>query len=359
MIIDLQQFWGERDIFYPGILSAKIIDSMQKDGWVILRSKECRNAELNGLFDLLDQLSFYWNWDKANITLETNNFKTTHDKYTIKYINFNDALLNVDLSTIQHKSWNKEKIYGMFIGRVNVTRLHAAHKHKMFDFKDRGLTSFNQDIKHYIDQRCLLDYMCSTNTSFKEAIDIAPYSDIDNLQNIPIIATNNIVSDMWNNVYEKIGIEIVCETAEDENCFSFSEKIVRAMLYKKPFFLISSPGTINFYKNTKNINSQLSIFNPDGRLVDISSNFKFFENVIPVDYDTYGGVHRVDYVFDILHELIRTDKINTIIEDCASDVEHNYNEIIRILNSYKPQQKHYASLFNTEIDWICKPKYDR
>lgn len=358
MIIDLQQFWGERDIFYPGILSAKIIDSMQNDGWTILRSKESRNAELSGLFDLLDQLSFYWNWNKANITLETNNIRTTHDKYTIKYINYCSSPLNIDLSTIQHRSWNKEKIYGMFIGRVNVTRLHAAHKHKMFDFKDRGLTSFNQDIKHYIDQRCLLDYMCSTNTPFEKTIDIAPYSDIDKLQNIPITA-NNLVSNMWNNVYEKIGIEIVCETAEDENCFSFSEKIIRAMVYKRPFLLISSPCTINFFKNNKNIHSQLSIFRPDGLLADMSSDFKFFENVIPIDYDTYSGIHRVDYVFDILHELIRTGKINTIIEDCASDIEHNYNEIIRIINLEKTQHEHYDYLFNRDLDWLHKPKYDR
>lgn len=355
MIIDLQRYWGEREIYYPGELAAKITDSMQKDNWTLLRSKECRNAELSGLFELLDQVCFYWKWKKSKITLETGNLWTKHPEYNIKYVNYYAAIpFEKDLLNLIHKPWNREKSYGMFIGRANVTRLHAAHKHKKFEFGHQGLTSFNQDIKHYIDRQCLLDYLCETNTTFDKAIDIDPYSDIDHVKPPPI-TSNHTAGNLWNNVYEKIAIEIVCETAEDEKSFSITEKILRPILYKRPFLLIAAPGAIDFYKNLKNIISTVDFFNPDGTHVNTVLNLKFFENVIPIDYDSYGGIHRVDYVFDILHELIRTNKISTIIKDCNSDIEHNYNEILRVINIHRSQKNYFDQLFTTS-DWD-RPEY--
>jgi len=350
MIIDLQRYWGEREIYYPGELAAKIIDSMQRDNWTLLRSKEGRNAEVSGLFELLDQVCFYWKWDKSKITLETGNFWTKHSEYNIKYVNYADLVLDNDISKVQHRQWNKEKTYGMFIGRTNVTRLHAIHRHKTFEFKDQGLTSFNQDIKQYIDRQYLLDYLCATNKRFSEAIDINPYSDIDKISPPPI-TKNHVAGPLWNNVYEKIAIEIVCETSEDDNCFAFTEKLLRPILYKRPFLLVAAPDTISsYYKNIKNIVNQLDVKNPDGTQCVDMFELKYFENVIPIEYDTYGGVHRVDFVFDILHELIRTNRINTILEDCRDDIEHNYSVVAKYINHYKLQKPYYDRSF-TKSEW--------
>lgn len=356
MIIDIQRYWGEKEIFYPGELSAKIIDAMQQDGCVILRSKEGRSGQLSGLFDLLDQLSFYYKWNKSNITIETTNFLLTHSEYNIKYTCYVESGIQTDLSLIQHRPWNKEKMYGMFIGRTNVSRLHAAHKHKTFEFKQHGLTSFNQDIKHHIDRDCLLDYLCSSNRPFNEVIDIDSYSDISTIIEPPI--TGQYTSDLWNAVYEKIAIEIICETAEDPGCFSMSEKMFRPMLYRRPFLLIAAPGAIDFYKNAKNNLPKLDIFMPDGTkfVEDDCLEIKFFENIIPIEYDNYGGVDRVDFVFDILHEIVRTGKINSILNDCASDIEHNYNEVINTITRYKKQKSHYLTSFDYST-WD-KPNYN-
>ena len=53
-------------------------------------------------------------------------------------------------------------------------------------------------------------------------------------------------------------------------------------------------------------------------------NICFFENIISNAYDDDHGIWRVDHVFDILRELILTNKIQTIIEDCQEGIENNY-----------------------------------
>jgi hypothetical protein len=350
MIIDIQRYWGEREIYYPGELSSKIIHSMQKDGWVTLRSKEVRSAKLSGLYSLLDQLCNHWNWNHKDITIETGNpydfLISPHRQYTIKVSLLSEPLVNTKSNIIEHRPWNREKTYGMFIGRANVTRLRATHNHRHFKFRDQGLTSFNHNLADHIDSSYLLEYLCQTDQSFSEVKKLTPYSDIDTIQSPPI--TGQFSGSLWNDVYEKIAIEIVLETAEDEGVFSMTEKILRPILYKRPFLLVAGRRVIaDIWKTCSTFESVK--FRPPGTL-------RFFENVIPLDYDEDGGIHRVDHVFDILHTLIRTKKIDTILEDCRDDIEHNYQWMMQ----YIQNSKEYKTQYNQMLDpstWN-KPKFN-
>lgn len=343
MIIDIQRYWGEREIYYAGELSSKIIHGMQTSGYVILRSKECRGIEVSGLKLLLDQLCQYWQWDKKNIIIETGNANDSvvHKnsfEYTVKYVFRSETFVNVDLTSINLRSWNKEKTYGMFIGRANVTRMRAAYNHQKFEFKDQGLTSFNHDIAYHVDPYYLLDYLCQTDQRFSELRQITPYSDIGPVMTPPI--TSQYGGPNWNNVYEKIGIEIILETAEDEGTFAFTEKLLRPILYKRPFMLIAARNSIkNLYKHFGDLDSVVMPHALPGGL-------KFFENVIPLDYDNDGGIERVDHVFDILHMLIRTGKINTILEECRDDIEYNYQYVINLIKCAKEKIEDYTQAFD-------------
>jgi hypothetical protein len=340
MIIDIQRYWGEREIYFPGELSSKIIHSMQTDGWVVLRSKEIRGVELSGLYPLLDQLCSYWKWDTNNITVESGNIYDVllkSSRYPIKLSLLSEPLINTRTDVIEHRPWNKEKTYGMFIGRANVTRLRAAHRHKNFEFREQGLTSFNHDMDYYTDPYYLLEYLQQTNQPMSEINNIRPYSDIGPVQKPPI--TYQFSGKEWNDVYEKIAIEIVLETAEDEGVFSITEKLLRPILYKRPFILIAGRGIINnIWKKFDSFSKEIK-FAPAGTL-------KFFENVIPIDYDLDGGIHRVDYAFDILHMLIRTKKIDSILEDCHDDIEHNYQYMMQCINNIKQHNVQYKQMLD-------------
>lgn len=361
MIIDIQRYWGEREIYFPGELSSKIIQSMQTDGSVILRSKESRSIKLSGLEFLLVQLCEYWKWDYEQITIETGNVYDiffNEYKFIVKKTFMAESAFDLDLNKIEHRAWNKEKTYGMFIGRANVTRLHAVHRHKNFDFRDQGLTSFNHDLSQYVDPQYLLEYLTQTDKRMSEVINIKPYSDISPVQTPPI--TMQYSGPVWNDVYEKIGIEIVLETAEDNGTHALTEKLLRPILYKRPFILIAGQNVINdiwkqmekFDKNTTyDTAHNLEFF----KNYDSTQTFKFFENVIPLEYDRDGGIHRVDHAFDILHTLIRTGKINSIIEDCQDDIEHNYQFAVRNIQLSKSYKQEYKNLFD-RASW-SKPTY--
>ena len=205
MIIDIQRYWGEREIYYPGELSSKIIYSMQNDGWVTLRSKEVRGSALSGLYSLLDQLCHNWNWNHKDITIETGNLydlMAPYSQYTHKLSWLSESFINTNTNIIEHRPWNREKTYGMFIGRANLTRLRATQNHRHFEFRDQGLTSFNHNVADHIDPLYLLEYLCQTDQPFSEVKKLTPYSDIGPVQTPPI--TGQFSSLDWNDIYERL-----------------------------------------------------------------------------------------------------------------------------------------------------------
>lgn len=369
MVIDLQRYWGEREIYWPAELSAKIIDSMQRNNSVILRSKESRCPEVSGLYNLLDQLCRYWNWNPAKITLESSNLLIEpHPRYNvIKCMYAGDDIGGMILNNLdrcQATPWNQEKIYGMFMGRANVTRIRGVHNHHNFEYRDQGLTSFHHDLKWHINESVLNEYLMSSDQRYSEITSIPPYSDIDQIIPPPITGKKTLLD--WGPVYEKIGIELVFETSEISSNFDQTEKLMRPILYKRPFFLISGKHIVNKIKNAKAMSNISGNGIPlpalgviDHELIreinEYNKTYRFFENAISTEYDNDEGIHRVDHVFDILRELIKTKKIYSVIDQCQEDIEHNYNVLMHTLPRLHELHKQTACLFDYE-SWK-KPNY--
>jgi hypothetical protein len=355
MLIDLQNYWGDREMYYIGELCSKIIDGMQKNGTVTLFSKEPRDAKISGLYFLLDQLVAYHNWNKSDIIIDSNNCLESHPEYTVKkdcvkvlmygVAEFFDVLQ--PSHTVAHQNWNHEKTYGMFLGRANVTRLFGIQQHKKFKYADQGLVSWHHDTKAQLDDKVFIDFLTATGQTYEQMTDIQPFSDIGKIVAPPITrARDGQVN--WNSVYEKIGIELVFETSEHEDALTMSEKILRPMLYKRPFMLISGRHAI------RNIKQHLvsDIF----QKVDPGIEIRFFENVIPLDYDKDEGIWRVEHVFDILGELIRSGKINTIVDDCKEDLEINY-QLVKHLTSNLSIYQEATHLYPLDKNNWKKPIY--
>lgn len=351
MNIDLQRYWGERELFFVGELSAKIIDSMNRDGTATLFSKESKSCQVSGLYNLLDQLSNYYNWDKSKIIIKTSNYIECHDHYTIEPL-FEEMMeyafydKEYPRCKLEPRPWNHEKTYGMFLGRANVTRIHAIHAHKKFEFQDQGLVSWHHNLREQVDLPVLAEYLMTTNQTYEEMISIPPYSDIGSVVTPPITGFAQGGVD-WYSVYEKIGIELVFETAEVAEATSLTAKLWRPMLFKRPFMLIGGRHAIKNIKETvvPNIIQR----------IDPSLDFCFFPDVISNAYDEDFGIYRVDHVFDILRELILTKKINTILEDCKEGIELNYKTAQKVLNNQYAMAPNKSPIWDFE-SWK-KPKF--
>jgi hypothetical protein len=312
MKIDLQKHWGDSELYYIGELCAKIIDSMKADGSVYLWTKEGKNGHNNGMFVLLDELCAYYNWDKRNITLDTTNIAASHNEYNIVYTDFSHAAACMEINQ-KVLPWNKEKYYGMFIGRANSSRIRAIHNHHKFEYKEHGISSFNDDLFNYMNKAELVDYFFHSGQTYQEMISIKPYSNIGPVL-IPPITPSMFDKCNWSAVYEKIAIEIVCETSILPDCFDVSEKVFRAMYFKRPFLLIGSPNQLAFIRQL---------------------GYQTFNEVIPEDYDSLSGLQRVDRVFEILKQLIETKSIDTLAERCYNTLEHNHNLLLSECNKHK------------------------
>jgi hypothetical protein len=331
MAIDIQRYVDSYRLHNTGELCAIIIESMREHGSVHLITKEIFSFENNGLYDLLDQLCDFYKWDKTKITVTNANMLEAHNEYCVKTFPIKDALTSTHLISPINVSpaWNREKYYGMFIGRANVTRLRAIHNHLNFKYRQHGLASFHANLDDFVDSKVLLDYLCETDSKWSELKSIKPFSDIDTVMTPPITYPKNFLN--FDSVYEKIAIEIVCETNERSNEFGLSEKILRPMLYRRPFLLITGSQFINAAKNPTNYKDKLGL----------SAPFDFYENLIPNYADCYDGASRSDFVFDRLAELIESQRIDTVLEACADQIEHNYKLAFELINKEKKTPEYF------------------
>jgi hypothetical protein len=320
MIIDIQRYWGDVEIFHVGELCARIIEGMKQDGTVTLCTKEHRSCVSNGGYRLLDELSSYYKWDKSKIILETPSNTEHHSEYTVIRIpDYNAGTFKIPSTT---PDWNKEKFYGLFIGRASAPRIRAIQNHLNFKYRDMGIASFHDNLMTYNNRFELTNYFVQTNQRWSDIKDIRPFSDIDATHSVPITPGINDQLAIWDSAYQKIALEIICETSTRPDCFTRSEKLLRCITYKRPFLLVGARNTVHDFKIQESY---------DGK----KFNLKSFSNIIDESYDEYDGTDRVDMIFKELDRLISSGKIYTLIDDCKEILEHNYHLVKDHINSSK------------------------
>lgn len=343
MNIDLQRYVDTTCLHYVGELCARIITTMQAHGQVTLVTKEVFSFHANGLYDLLDQLCATYSWEKKNITVSNNNFIEYHNEYRVCPFansergwgfNFNEV------EKIPKINWNRQKIYGMFLGRANITRLQAIKNHIGFQFKDQGLVSWNADYSQ-LNPSVLARYLCETNSQWSELEKITPFNDIGPVLTPPIGPPHNMYGP-WETVYEKIAIEVVCETTEDSSAVGLTEKIIRPMIHRRPFLLIAGANYIETMKQPRIYQDMIGFDRP----------FDFFEELVPNYGCCFDGASRSNFVFDRLQELIASGRIHSVLEEFDEQIETNY----RLAKSLLAQPKDIKELGLQPHLW-GKPTY--
>jgi len=298
--LEIQEFVGNDEITNVGLLTAKIIEIMRDGDGIEIYTKEPISAIDIGLIDLVDSLVDYYKWDTSMIQFKYGNHKETTliDRYKMSVTDTGDPIAKLPIP-IQFDHWDHSKLFGMFIGRLNKSRLHALSELQRFRYKDLGLTSMNQSVEsESVKTDSLLTYIKESDTTWSELQKIKPYSDIGPVLDVPILPPDNFVD--WGEVYKQIPIEIVCETSDSPNNWQITEKLIRCIMYRRPFLLISSPG----------LALQLSTDSQMVKDLELVAPLKLFQHAIPIDYDNLSGKERVDAVFDILYNLIETDDIH-------------------------------------------------
>jgi hypothetical protein len=312
-VIQIQKYIGTTDIFNIELISSEIIKAMLSGDDITLRTDDGFSYEENGLYTILDNLCNYWNYDKSKITLESNNWGEAHNQYNVKQSAYSIDFLAFNKEHVV-KSWNKEKTYGLFLGRGSSERIYSIVKHQQFKYSNQGLTSFHHNFDDIPINQTVAKASKHTGLLIDELLKIKPYSDIDQLRSIPIISPYNSLSDVWTPTYEKIAIEIVCETTLWPTAFQITEKTLRPIYFQRPFLIL---GPKDYLKKLNSI------------------GFKTFNDIIPWYYDRFERYIRIDNIFQILSDLIETQQFEVILRECHDDIIHNYNLLLELSTKHR------------------------
>jgi hypothetical protein len=323
IVIEFTQHDGREEIYQKDLLSAKISKAMITGDDITLRSYEGWSHRENGLFNMVDNLCKFWQYDKNKITIETNAWGETHPNYNVIEAKYHSDFLNFNTPCTKIE-WNQNFIFGMFIGIARRERMYSLWRYRQSMYKELGLTSFNQDFMD-IDISADMAKVCHyADCKVNDIISIRPYSDIDQIRKPPIWLDLNTVGPLWEQAYEQIALEVVCESNSASDVFILSEKILRPMYYRRPFLVV---GSKDYLKNLRKL------------------GFRTFDDVIPNYYDQFEEFIRVDSVFQILESLIESNAIELILDQCQSDIEHNYNLVLELSNKHLQIKKDNPGYF--------------
>ena len=253
----------------------KIVLDLQHEGWDIVE-----NGIEQKVKNICDSLAIPYNHIEFKSSDKLCKSKTFKHKVNTKYATFFSKLFKSS-DTVLSDTFN----YGLFCGRATNERLYSFWKHKNWQYSSLGKSSMHLDTSSLTEwDSDFTGFICEHNDHWQSLLPLLPYSDIGNYIKPPVIFGNSYNTDMWNDIYSDISIEIVCETNTTADTFFITEKTFRPIAYGKLFLVIGSP---EFEQNLKRM------------------GFDIFDDIIDKSYDSESSYYRVDAVFKSLGELLR------------------------------------------------------
>lgn len=239
--IDLQvkdsTIWNRDEVLYR--LSKKptgdIILSMGVEG-------PCMKS--SGVDELIYRSMDFFNLDKEQFIivngnhLKSSSFNEKFTKNTLSLYNWYSEQTN----NTQEIEWDRQKIFGIFIGRSNWLRLDIASYLYANHYEDSVVIYHFDHSNEWHSENFELEQFVLKNYNNKSIDQICLF-----LKNLPITNAPSAIypiqysqASSLENDYQKIFIEIVCETFFTGKTFHMSEKILRPILYKRPFIVQAS-----------------------------------------------------------------------------------------------------------------------
>lgn len=249
--------------------------------------------------------------------------RTIKNDYLVPFLNFaNDKRVHSIPKRI-------EKHFGLFVGGSRWHRLMLAGY--LFDqHHDKSIISYRQSVfkKH---QPCNLRIDDLLLNCYRHNDKIWPR--INKLVlNLPLQVTDEPNDNLgyinfdqsWNinTIYEKIFLDVVCETWHNGKTFYPTEKIARALVCRTPFVVY---GGRNFLSNLRRF------------------GFRTFEQFWDESYDAYSGVDRIIKMQTLLKTIANktVSDLESMLKQMKNILDHN----VEVYNAL-PDQKSLAKLFN-------------
>lgn len=253
----------------------KVLLSLGTDGWDIVA---------NGIENVVKEIADVLSIPYEHIVFESTD-QLTKSKIFL-HVKRQNNLLSRDLHPCEYNSPSQKGV-GLFIGRATNERLYAFWKSCKLKNTLRTCHLQVQNIEEHTSD--FSQFICEHNDKWQSIKNLFPYTDIDqefNVYNYETVTEKLIRFDLdrvWLNVYDKIDIEIVCETNTTLDTFFVTEKTLRPIYYGRLFLVIGSPS---FEQNLKNL------------------GFDIFDDIIDKSYDDLESYMRVDAVFNSLQKYI-------------------------------------------------------
>lgn len=213
---------------------------------------------------------------------------------------------------------NIDKHFGVFVG---TSRWHRLYISSMINasHKDRTLMSYwqhhiNQDLTAnlHMDDVLLKDANETLRENMSQFVKLLPM----HLDAKDVELNKNTGADItrgdWETPYEilpyynRIFLDVVCETWHEGQCFLPNEKTGRPIIARTPFIVYAGK---DFLKNLKRI------------------GFKTFDKWWSEEYDNHTGVKRIQKMLKLLDQIGRLSitKLNAVQQEMLPTLEHNYN----------------------------------
>lgn len=310
---------NDSHIIYRDRLIIDITRSMHLDNDIkIVLNGEGPCVQSLGLYQLLDNLTDVYGYDRSRISIVTCNLIEQHDYYNIQIkpqmMYLDSARKFISQNTFLSKQFNKEfKHFGNFIGHGNLYRLHiATYLHEHHCALSLQTYHFNKfDLYHRpfigLEDMILNDYKSDEILSALRFLSRCPIK-IDEILKYPILnpETLNI-----SKIYYKFFVEIVNLTYFTGTTFYIDEKIWRPIIMKTPFLI---QGPKNFIKNFKKL------------------GFQTFDRWWDEGYSEDPERSQIDGILKVVDQISKLSikQLHSMYNDMSEVLLHNQNLLMRL-----------------------------
>lgn len=277
----------------PELIKFCVLNQHKDVEFQVINEAHC--LEYTGVYDILSQFDF------ASVQFNTSNVLERHDLYKINNDHWYHWLQYIDKFDYNYDlTWNESKIFGCFYGRPSAPRLgiagHLAKHHRLisdihvqFDFNSA-------------DNRKLFD--------IERLFTWHPES-IDNLPLLRNIKTHHYYhkghytqSNTLSHSYKNIMIDIISEPVCSGRSFYPTEKIVRAILCRRPFIVMASSNYLKYLRQL---------------------GFHTFNEFWDETYDGLDRANRYIKILDLIDHLASLPKQRLVDIFYASQYQRDFN----------------------------------
>lgn len=261
--------------------------------------------EALGVFDILDCFEF------KQVDIYTANRLQTHDRYNIINPWINIWFKKIPIMELEpYHVWTQKKVFLAYYYRPIGARLGVA-AHLLNHYEDISCIHFpyepTQENMPFFEFNKLAMYRKESMLEVGKLIERMPikgYPDI-NLYNLQIGMHYNYHDDLSIMMYRDILVDVLCETHIEGTTFYPTEKVARAMWFKKPFVVFGSKNYLAYLRQM---------------------GFKTFWEFWDEGYDSYDGALRFNKVLELIHFISTKSKaeLEEMYQAMQPILEHNF-----------------------------------